>query len=88
MSSPSIAQIGQHEGSEVTLQGWLYSLRSSGKIAFPQVRDGTGIIQCVAKRAVLGDEAFDALRRLGQESSLCVTGQVHADERAPGGYEL
>ena len=88
MSSATIAQIGQHEGSEVTLDGWLYSLRSSGKIAFPQLRDGTGIIQCVAKRAVLGDESFDALRHLGQESSLSITGTVHADERAQGGFEL
>jgi len=88
MSTASIDRIGQHEGSEVTLDGWLYSLRSSGKIAFPQLRDGTGIIQCVAKRAVLGDDAFDALRHLGQESSLSITGTVHADARADGGYEL
>jgi len=88
MSSATINQIGQHEGEEVTLDGWLYSLRSSGKIAFPQLRDGTGIIQCVAKRAVLGDENFDALRHLGQESSISITGTVHADERAQGGYEL
>jgi asparaginyl-tRNA synthetase len=84
----TIANIARHDGNEVTIDGWLYSLRSSGRIAFPQVRDGTGVIQCVAKRAVLLDEAFDALRKLGQESSLSVTGTVHADERAPGGFEL
>jgi asparaginyl-tRNA synthetase len=83
-----IADIARFDGQEITIQGWLYSLRSSGKIAFPQVRDGTGIIQCVAKRADLDDDIFDALRGLGQESSLSVTGRVHADERAPGGYEL
>jgi asparaginyl-tRNA synthetase len=88
MSDATIAQIGQHEGQEITLDGWLYSLRSSGKIAFPQLRDGTGVIQCVAQRAVLGDECFDALRHLGQESSLSITGTVSADERAKGGYEL
>jgi len=88
MSSATIDRIGEHEGGEVTLKGWLYSLRSSGKIAFPQLRDGTGTIQCVAKRAVIGDDAFDTLRHLGQESSLSITGTVHADERAQGGYEL
>ncbi len=84
----TIADIAQHDGQEVSISGWLYSIRSSGKIAFPQLRDGTGIIQCVAKRAVINDDAFEALRRLGQESSLTVTGSVHADERAPGGFEL
>jgi len=88
MSSATIAQIGQYEGQEVSIDGWLYSLRSSGKIAFPQVRDGTGIIQCVAKRVDLGDEIFDLLQHLGQESSLSVTGTVQADARAPGGFEL
>ena len=89
--SPSIATIGaigEHEGREVTIRGWLYNSRSSGKIAFPQVRDGTGIVQCVALKADFDDDAFDRLRKLGQESSLVVTGIVNADARAPGGYEL
>lgn len=84
----TIATIGEHVGNEVTLRGWLYNSRSSGKIAFPQLRDGTGIIQCVALKKDIGDDAFDVLRKLGQESSLIVRGTVKADERAPGGFEL
>ncbi len=84
----TIATIGEHVGNEVTLRGWLYNSRSSGKIAFPQLRDGTGIIQCVALKKDIGDDAFDVLRKLGQESSLVVRGTVKADERAPGGFEL
>ena len=84
----SIATIAQFVDQEVTLNGWLYNIRGSGKIAFPQLRDGTGIIQAVAKKAVLGDEPFDELRHLGQESSLSLTGTIHADERAQGGYEM
>jgi asparaginyl-tRNA synthetase len=84
----TIATIAENVDQTVTLNGWLYNIRGSGKIAFPQLRDGTGIIQCVAKRAVLGDEAFDALRHLGQESALSLTGSIHADERAAGGFEM
>ena len=85
---PTIATIAEYDGQTVTLNGWLYNIRGSGKIAFPQLRDGTGIIQCVAKKAVLGDDAFDELRHLGQESSLSLTGTIHADERAQGGFEM
>lgn len=84
----TIAGIGEFEGQQVTLRGWLFNLRSSGKLAFPQLRDGTGIIQGVAMRKDLGDELFEALTHLGQESSLVLTGLVSADARAPGGYEL
>ena len=87
-SQATIATIAQFVDQEVTLNGWLYNIRGSGKIAFPQLRDGTGIIQCVAKKAELGDEAFESLRRLGQESSLSLTGTIHADERAQGGFEM
>jgi asparaginyl-tRNA synthetase len=87
-TTTTIDQIGAHVGEQVQLKGWLYSQRSSGKIAFPQLRDGSGTIQCVAKRTVLGDESFDALKRLGQESSLSITGTVVADERAKSGFEL
>ena len=78
-SRPTIATIASHDGQEVTLNGWLYNIRGSGKIAFPQLRDGTGIIQCVAKKAVLGEDIFEELRHLGQESSLSLTGTIHAD---------
>ena len=84
----TIANIGAHKDQTVTINGWLYNIRGSGKIAFPQLRDGTGIIQCVAKKAVLGDEAFEELRHLGQESSLSITGTIHADDRASGGFEM
>ena len=84
----TIASIAQFAEQEVTLNGWLYNIRGSGKIAFPQLRDGTGIIQAVAKKAVLGDDAFNELRHLGQESSLSLTGTIHADDRAQGGYEM
>jgi len=87
-SQATIATIANFVDQEVTLNGWLYNIRGSGKIAFPQLRDGTGIIQCVAKKTVLGDEDFEALRRLGQESSLSITGTIHSDERAQGGFEM
>jgi len=83
-----ICDIGRHDGSEVTLEGWLAGRRSSGKILFLQMRDGTGFIQCVAGRGDIGDELFEELDGLPMESSLRVKGTVRADDRAPGGYEL
>src|SRR5713226_4191586 len=83
-----IDELGRHVGEEVTLKGWLYNRRSSGKIHFVLVRDGTGLCQCVASLADIGAEQFAAADHLGQESSLEVTGTVRADKRAPGGYEL
>jgi asparaginyl-tRNA synthetase len=75
-------------GSRVTLAGWLYNNRPSGGIVFLIVRDGTGLCQCVAEKGKVGDELFEKLRHLGQESSLRITGTVRADERSAGGYEL
>jgi len=83
-----IDELNRHVGEEVTLKGWLYHRRSSGKIHFLVVRDGTGICQCVASRADLGVESFEAADHLSQETSLEVTGVVREDKRAPGGYEL
>jgi asparaginyl-tRNA synthetase len=83
-----IEDVSAYDGKTITLKGWLYNKRSSGKIRFLVVRDGTGIMQCVASLADVGDEAFAAIDTLTQESSLTVTGTVHADKRAPGGYEL
>lgn len=83
-----IEDIGRHEGGEVVIEGWLAGRRSSGKILFLQVRDGTGFVQCVAVRSETGDELFARLDGLPIESSLRVTGRVSADARAPGGYEL
>ena len=84
----TIASIGKHEGEVVSVAGWLYNLRKSGKIVFPQLRDGTGIIQCVAGKADVPEALFETLKSLTQESSLIVTGKVRAEQRAQGGYEL
>ena len=84
----TIAEIGRHEGQSVTLHGWLYNLRESGKLVFPIFRDGTGSIQGVAHVKSVPPEVFETLKHLTQESSVIVTGKVRADKRAPGGYEL
>src|SRR5436305_3204368 len=84
----TIADAGKHAGETVSIAGWLYNLRKSGKIVFPQLRDGTGIMQCVGVKSELPEETFETLKHLTQESSVVVTGKVRAEERAPGGYEL
>jgi asparaginyl-tRNA synthetase len=90
MTSPvtTIAEIGKHEGQSVTIRGWLYNLRESGKLLFPIFRDGSGIIQGVVPKNAVAPEVFDALKGLTQESSVIVEGKVRADTRAPSGYEL
>jgi asparaginyl-tRNA synthetase len=88
MAQAYIEDLGGHLGEEVTLRGWLYNRRSSGKIHFLLVRDGTGICQCVGSLADLGPEAFAVADHLGQETSLEVTGVVREDKRAAGGREL
>src|SRR5260370_21971850 len=87
MTVITIEQAGKFDGQEVTLKGWLYNLRESGKLLFPIFRDGTGIIQgvCALKE---NPEAFEALKGLTQESSVIVTGTIRAEKRAPGGYEI
>ena len=84
----TIAEIGKHEGQSVTIRGWLYNLRESGKLLFPQFRDGSGIIQGVVPKNAVPPEVFDAIKTLTQESSVIVEGKVRADKRAHGGYEL
>ena len=84
----TIATLGQHEGQSVTIQGWLYNLRESGKLLFPIFRDGTGTVQGVAHVKSVPAEVFEALKGLTQESSVIVTGKVRADKRAQGGFEL
>jgi asparaginyl-tRNA synthetase len=81
-------QLSQFVGRQVTLAGWLYNSRSSGKIQFLILRDGTGLCQCIVEKGNVPDELFDQLGHLGQESSLTVTGTVRADQRSLGGYEL
>src|SRR5205807_743339 len=83
-----IKDLSQHTGEEITLKGWLYNLRSSGKLMFPQMRDGTGVVQCVVAKNAVSPEVWDSLKGLGQESALIVTGRVRADSRAPGGFEI
>ncbi len=83
-----IEDIGKHEGQEVTLKGWLHNRRSSGKIHFLIVRDGTGFIQAVMSKAAVGDEQFKLADHLSQETSIIVTGTARADKRAPSGYEI
>ena len=84
----TIAAIGTHEGQTVTLRGWLYNLRSSGKLLFPTFRDGTGTIQGIVPKAAVSEAVFDTLKNLTLESSVVVTGRVRADARAPSGFEL
>jgi len=84
----TIASIGQYEGQTVTLRGWLYNIRSSGKLLFPTFRDGSGTIQGIVPKAAVPEEVFNTLKELQLESSLTVTGKVRADSRAPSGYEL
>ena len=90
MPSPitTIAEIGKYEGQAVTIRGWLYNLRESGKLLFPQFRDGSGVIQGVVPKNAVTPEVFDAVKTLTQESSVIVEGKVRADKRAPGGFEL
>jgi asparaginyl-tRNA synthetase len=83
-----IEDLAQHAGREVTVKGWLYHKRSSGKIRFVELRDGTGIAQAVASTADLDAASFEALDRLRLESSLELDGEVRADKRAPGGVEI
>jgi asparaginyl-tRNA synthetase len=83
-----VADIAQHEGKEVTLHGWLHNRRSSGKLHFLQVRDGTGTIQCVVFKGNVTPEVFVEADHLPQETSLTVTGLVKRDDRSPIGFEL
>jgi asparaginyl-tRNA synthetase len=84
----TIAEVRNYVGKEVTIGAWLANKRSSGKIAFLQLRDGTGFIQGVVEKAQVSEDVFQLAKRMTQESSLYVTGIVREDERSPFGYEL
>jgi asparaginyl-tRNA synthetase len=84
----TILDLGKHEGQTVTIKGWLYNLRESGKLLFPIFRDGTGFIQGVLHKNSVTPEMFESVKHLTQESSVIVRGAVRADQRAKGGYEL
>ncbi|MBT8378559.1 MAG: asparagine--tRNA ligase [Ignavibacteria bacterium] len=88
MQTVYINKLKNHVGEEVTLRGWLFNKRSSGKVQFVILRDGTGYIQCVLFKGNVSDEVFQLADRLGQESSIEVRGKVKVEPRALGGYEL
>ncbi len=83
-----VEELHSHVGKEVRLQGWLYNKRSSGKIRFVLLRDGTGIVQCVMAKGQVPEEAFAGFESLSQESSFRISGKVRKDDRAPGGFEI
>jgi asparaginyl-tRNA synthetase len=87
MTTITIEDAGKYDGQEVTIRGWLYNLRESGKLLFPIFRDGSAIIQGVVALKE-NPEAFAALKGLTQESSVIVSGKIRAEQRAPGGYEI
>ena len=86
--SPRIAELSQHVDQVVTVRGWVTHVRSSGKVAFAVVRDGTGIVQAVFVKTALPPAVWERFAELTLETSVLVTGQVRADARSPGGYEL
>lgn len=88
MKQTYISEIGEHEGREVTIRGWLYNKRSSGKLHFLQVRDGTGVVQCVVFKGDVSEEVFGRSDAATQESSVVVQGVVRADKRSAIGFEV
>ena len=84
----TIENLGDHIGKEVTLNGWVSDRTDKGKLCFVKLRDGSGIVQCVAFRPSIGDELFEQAKSLTQESSVSITGTVRAESRAPGGVEV
>src|SRR3982751_5230966 len=89
MTRIQIRDAAQHAAGEpVEIAGWLYNLRKSGKIVFPILRDGTGLMQCVALKTSLPEDVFENLKHLTQESSLIIRGRIRAEARATGGFEM
>lgn len=88
MIKSTIAEVYKYEGKEVKIGAWVANKRSSGKIAFLQLRDGTGFIQGVVVKSEVAEEVFQLAKSVTQESSLFVTGTVTKDERSPLGYEM
>src|SRR5437867_1087351 len=83
-----IEELRDHVGEEISIHGWMYHKRSSGKIRFIVVRDGTGLLQCVMVKSAVPEDTFGIFDALTQESSLVVSGRIKKDDRAPGGYEM
>ncbi len=84
----TVEKLADHVGESVTLKGWIYNKSGKGKLAFVQLRDGSGVCQCVVLKNQVSEELFDTIGEAGQESALELTGVVSADERAPGGFEV
>src|SRR5512135_658126 len=87
-TTPRIAALSDHVGQTVTVRGWVTHVRSSGKVAFAVIRDGTGIMQAVFVKTALPPESWERFKELTLETSVFVTGEVKAEPRAPGGYEI
>ncbi|MDP6957859.1 MAG: asparagine--tRNA ligase [Planctomycetota bacterium] len=83
-----IEDLPKHVGEEVQIKGWLYNRRGKGKLSFLQIRDGSGVVQCVAFKKEMDEEHFKLATQIPQESSVIVRGSVRADERSPGGVEV
>lgn len=83
-----ISELNQYVGQEISIKGWLYNKRSSGKIKFLVLRDGSGYLQCIYFKGNVSEEVFDKADKISQESSIIVTGKVKEEKRAPGGFEL
>ena len=86
--TPTVSNLARHAGDTVTVRGWVSHLRSSGKVAFVVLRDGTGLLQAVLVKTQVPPETWDRYSQLTQETCLSVTGQVRAEPRAPGGFEM
>jgi len=88
MPTVRIKELPAHAGEKVTVNGWLYNKRTSGKLQFPIIRDGSGYLQCVVFKKEVSEETWKAVEEVSQESTVRVTGTVRAEPRAPGGVEL
>jgi asparaginyl-tRNA synthetase len=88
MSTVTISELGHHVGQGVTVNGWVQTTRSSGKVAFAVLRDGTGYLQCVVVKSQVTPGIWERFGTLTQEASVAVSGEVRAEPRAPGGYEM
>src|SRR5690625_7747523 len=88
MSMTYIRDLSDHQNETVTLKGWVYNVRNSKSIHFLEVRDGSGICQCIVASGDVSEEVFESAGKLKQESSIEITGNVHKDDRSVGGFEL
>ena len=88
MKSILLTNVNKYSDSEVRINGWVYNKRSSGKVGFLMLRDGTGTIQCIFFKPEIGEELFSQFKSLTQESSITIEGKVAVNDRADGGFEI